>query len=190
MTVYSLLLKQMFLQACPGCPGRPVPDAGTCALSWALLTSQREHSVSCWDLHLSDRRSQPAGLLWAEAIHLLSQFFINALGFTAPCWIKCKVCSSQLLAHSLLQQHWDGLFQLSASSCHSNSLWFNYTQPNFSPQLLSSHKIGLPPKSLPRNLGTWKERDISRNDKSGRYRRGKEPSSRVKTIFFSLFVVI
>lgn len=159
----------MFLQVCPGCPGRPVPDAGTSALSWALLMFQR--AAQCILLGSAPLLTEVLSLPCCSGLrlltHSLSQFFLNALGSTASCWIKCKVCKCQLLAYSLLQQHWEGFFQLSDSSCHSNSLWLNYTQHNFSPQLLQSHKIGLFPKSLPRNLRTWRERDISREDQTG-----------------------
>lgn len=177
----------MFLKVCPDCLGRSVPDAGTSALSWALLTCQGTVYPAgiCTEV-LSLSGCSGLRLL----IHLLSQFFINTLGFTASCWIKYKVCKYQLLAYSLLQQHWEGFFQLSASSCHSNSLWLNYTQPNFSSQLLRSHKGGLFPKSLSRNLWTRRERDIRREDQTGGSKRGDEPNSRFKTGFFSIFVVI
>lgn len=145
----------MFWQVCPGFPGRPVPDAGTSALSWALLTCQR--AAQCALLGSAPLLTAVLSLSGCFGLklltHLLSQFLINALGFTASCWIKCKVCKRQLLAYSLLHQHWEG---------------FSSSQPAaaivivFGPQLSQSHKIRLFPKSPPRNLWTWKERDISK----------------------------
>lgn len=136
----DLISKEMFWQVCPGFPGRPVPDTGTSALSWALLTCQR--AAQCALLGSAPLLTAVLSLSGCFGLklltHLLSHFFINTLGFTAPCWIKCKVCKCQLLAYSLLQQHWEGFS--SPQPAAAIVIVFGLITPN--PTLApSSHKV-------------------------------------------------
>lgn len=58
------------------------------------------------------------------------------------------------------------------------------------PSSYGSHKIGLFPQSLPDNLGTWKERDTSREGQQGGSRRGKKSNSRVKTLYIYTYIYL
>lgn len=79
-----------------------------------------------------------------------------------------------------VQQHWEGFYSSQPAAA---------IVIVFGPQLSQSHKIRLFPKSPPRNLWTWKERDISREDQTEGSKRGKESNSRVKTVYFLWFIL-
>lgn len=148
----------MFLQACPG------SQAGlslmlVTSLYWALLVCQRAakaYAAVLWGLHLWWKMLWSSFFLaapdWCYSHTCWLSSVINAPGFRASCWTKCKVCKCQLLAYSLLPQHLEMFCKLSANSCHSNSLWPNCTQLNFSSQLLRKSQDRIVSQKPPQQL--------------------------------------
>lgn len=184
---FRLDIKVNDLQVCPGSPGRPFPDAGNFC---SLLST----------LYMPKNSTAYAAVLWG--LHLWRKILWSSVWLAAPDWCYSRSCwlspiinapgSTASLQGTQMPTYEDTPCFGSTWRCFSvcrpataTVIIFGLIKPNstLAPSSYGSHKAGLFPQSLPGNLGTWKERDTSREGQPGGSRRGKKPNSRVKSLY-------